>query len=615
LSYRHSLKASIDKIVLLTFVLAFCCLLAFSLYGYGRLEKSWFMVGIAVFLAGLYLTVNSTFSRGKKASEKKILRSSRMYATISQVNKVIVYAQDQRTLFSRICEVATETGQFRMAWIGVIEKESRMVIPVAHSGHEEGYLSLMAFNLDEGPTASGPTEKAIRHGKHYICHSIKTDPLMAAWRAEALARDYQSSIALPVLKSGELFGTFNLYSREGHFFDGEEVDLLNEVVKDISFALEVFDSEASLKETERLLKESEERYRIAQTIGKMGHWELNLKNNQITWSDELYNIFEHDRSLKPLDYKSFILQVHPEDQASFLLMEEAIMNGHRERNLKFRLILKDGSTKYLHEQAKLQYDAGGRPVLLTGTVQDITYREEQEAEIRDMNEQLRELASNLQNIREEERTFIAREIHDELGQQLTAIKLDVSWLDRKIPGDEAIKQRIGRIISMLTDVLHSVRRIATQLRPSVLDDLGLFEALKWQTGDFQNRYGIPVAFECPEGSLKLDPGVTTGLFRILQEALTNIARHAEATAIAASICVKDRRLVLSVSDNGKGFEVNAVRKKKTLGLLGIKERTLMINGVCEIVSQPGKGTSLSVSVPLTTADQTIPTNKLTIPYQ
>jgi PAS domain S-box-containing protein len=606
LPYRESLKASIDKIVLLTFVLAFLCLLAFSLYGYGRLEKSWFMAGTAVFLAGLYLIVNSTFSRGKKASEKKILRSSRMYATISQVNKVIVYARDERELFSRICEVAIETGQFRMAWIGIIKKESRTIIPVAHSGHEDGYLSLMTFSLDKGPTASGPTATAIRQGKHYICHSIKTDPLMGTWRAEALARDYQSSIALPVFKSGELFGTFNLYSREGHFFDGDEVDLLNEVVKDISFALEVFDSEASLKETERLLKESEERYRMAQAIGKMGHWELNLKNNQITWSDELYNIFQHDRSLKPLDYKSFILRVHPEDRPSFLQMEEAMMNGHRERDLKFRLMLKDGSSRYLHEQAKLQYDAGGRAVFLTGTVQDITQREKQEAEIRDMNVQLRELASNLQNIREEERTFIAREIHDELGQQLTAIKLDVSWLDRKIPGDDGIKRRIGGIIAMLTEVLQSVRKIATQLRPSVLDDLGLFEAMKWQTRDFQNRYGIPVAFECPEDGLKLDPGVTTGLFRILQEALTNIARHAEATLIAASICVKDRRLVLSVSDNGKGFEVNAVRKKKTLGLLGIKERTLMMNGVCEIVSQPGKGTGLSVSVPLIVPELTIP---------
>jgi signal transduction histidine kinase len=343
---------------------------------------------------------------------------------------------------------------------------------------------------------------------------------------------------------------------------------------------------------------------------------LNLKNNQITWSDELYNIFDHDRSLSPLDYKSFILQVHPEDKASFLQMEEAIMNGHDERDLKFRLMLKDGSTRYLHEQAKLQYDASGRAVLLTGTVQDITQREQQEAEIKDMNEQLRELASNLQNIREEERTFIAREIHDELGQQLTAIKLDVSWLDRKTPpGEEAIKRRIGGIISMLTEVLQSVRKIATQLRPSVLDDLGLIEALKWQTRDFQNRYRIPVAFESPEESLKLDPGVTTGLFRILQEALTNIARHAEATAITACICVKDQQLVLMISDNGKGFEVNAVRKKKTLGLLGIKERTLMMNGVCEIVSQPGKGTSLSVSVPLTIPTKLYPANHLTIPDQ
>jgi signal transduction histidine kinase len=411
--------------------------------------------------------------------EEKLLKSSRLYATISQVNKTIVYARNANDLFRKICAVAVEAGKFRMAWIGVIDKESRLVIPVTHCGHEEGYLSRIKVSLDTVAEGMGPTGNAIRQGKHFICNHIKDDPAMLSWQKEALKRDYQSSIALPITKFGEPFGSFSLYSQDANFFDQQEVDLLLEVVNDISFALEKFENEAALMETEGLLKESEARYR-------------------------------------------------------------------------------------------------------------------------ESSEQLRELASNLQNIREEERTYIAREIHDELGQQLTAIKLDVSWIDRKVQAGEPIKQRIGSVLSMLTDVLHSIRRISTQLRPSVLDDLGLVEALKWQVADFQQRSGIPVAIDFPEDTLQAEPGITTGLFRIFQETLTNIVRHADATAVTAILRIQGQQLVLTVSDNGKGFDAEEVKKKKTLGLLGMKERTLMLNGQYELNSTQGKGTVLTVSVPLTT---------------
>ncbi len=408
----------------------------------------------------------------RKDAEEKVLKSSRLYATISEVNKAIVYADSQEKLFRDICNVIVESGKFRMAWIGLIDKESRMVIPAYHAGYEDGYLSTIRVSVDNTAEGMGPTGTAIREGLHYICNDIGTDPAMGTWRQEALSRDYRSSIALPIIKSGEPFGSFSLYSQEENFFDRVEIQLLDEVVQDMSFALEAFDNEASLR-------------------------------------------------------------------------------------------------------AK-------------------------EAEIQDMNEQLRDLASSLQNIREEERTYIAREIHDELGQQLTAIKLDAAWLDRKIQEDSPIKQRIGNIISILSNVIHSIRKIAMQLRPRVLDDLGLIEALKWQIRDFQNRYAIPIAVEYPESPPALAAASATGLFRIFQEALTNIARHADATAIKARLCVSGQQLIMTVADDGKGFDITAVKKKKTLGLLGMKERTLMMKGTYEITGQPGKGTTLSISIPLDT---------------
>ncbi len=531
--------------------------------------------------------------------EEKLLKSSRLYATISQVNKTIVYARNANDLFRKICAVAVEAGKFRMAWIGVIDKESRLVIPVTYAGHEEGYLSRIKVSLDTVAEGMGPTGNAIRQGKHFICNHIKDDPTMLSWQKEALKRDYQSSIALPITKFGEPFGSFSLYSQDANFFDADEVDLLKEVVKDISFALEKLENEAALKETERLLKESEARYRKAQTIGRMGHWELIVKNVQINWSDEVYAIFGIEKDDTLITFKTFLSYVHPEDRAIFMKAEEDILSGKRDLDLVYRIVLKDGSIKYLHQLGKIVHGPDGELSTLTGTVQDITERERKEQEIQERNEQLRELASNLQHIREEERTYIAREIHDELGQQLTAIKLDVSWLDRKIQGGEPIKQRIGSVLGMLTDVLHSIRRISTQLRPSVLDDLGLVEALKWQATDVEQRTGIPVQVDFPEDSLQVEPGIATGLFRIFQESLTNIVRHANATAVTASLRIKGQQLVLTVSDNGKGFDREEVKKKKTLGLLGMKERTLMMNGHCEIDGTPEKGTVLTVSVPLT----------------
>jgi PAS domain S-box-containing protein len=452
------------------------CMEAMEKQGYRHLESfykpSQRHFEIHIYPSSNGLSVYFTDITERKDAEEKVLKASRLYATISEVNKAIVYADSPEKLFRDICNVVVASGKFRMAWVGLIDKESRMVIPAYHAGNEEGYLSTIRVSVDNIAEGMGPTGTAIREGRHYVCNDIATDPAMAAWREVALSRDYRSSIALPVIKSGEPFGSFSLYSHEENFFDGEEIQLLDEVVQDMSFALEAFDNEASLKAKEQ--------------------------------------------------------------------------------------------------------------------------------EIQDMNGQLRDLASNLQNIREEERTYIAREIHDELGQQLTAIKLDAAWLDRKISEDGPIKQRVGNIISMLSNVIHSIRKIAMQLRPSVLDDLGLIEALKWQSRDFQNRYAIPIAFQYPDNPPALAAASATGLFRIFQEALTNIARHAEATAITASLRVCGPQLIMTIADDGKGFDITVVKKKKTLGLLGMKERTLMMKGTYEITSQPGKGTSLSISIPLDT---------------
>jgi signal transduction histidine kinase len=219
-------------------------------------------------------------------------------------------------------------------------------------------------------------------------------------------------------------------------------------------------------------------------------------------------------------------------------------------------------------------------------------------------EELRQLASHLQDVREQERADMAREVHDVLGQQITCIKMDVAWLSHKMQKeDEEILEKIKSVNKLLDDTAITVRKMASELRPSILDDFGLTDALEWQGEEFQKRSGTKVVFSSsvpPE--LVIDPKTSVAFFRIYQESLTNVARHAEASKIVTSIDYSNAQLVMTISDNGKGFDEKQSARRKTLGLLGMKERTLMIGGQYEIKGMPGKGTTVIVMAPVGSAE-------------
>jgi signal transduction histidine kinase len=217
-----------------------------------------------------------------------------------------------------------------------------------------------------------------------------------------------------------------------------------------------------------------------------------------------------------------------------------------------------------------------------------------------MNEQLRELSAHLQNIREEERIHIAREMHDELGQLLTGFKMDVSWLHRKMSStdDPAVKEKLEEMMEITNEAARFVRKLASELRPSILDDLGLVPALDWHSQEFSRRSNIAVNFQASSQDLKLPEGVATVLFRMYLESLTNVARHAHAKKVTARLEVNDDLVNLSIADDGKGFDSENMSGHKTLGLLGMHERAMMIGGTLEINSRPGNGTTVNISVPL-----------------
>lgn len=238
-------------------------------------------------------------------------------------------------------------------------------------------------------------------------------------------------------------------------------------------------------------------------------------------------------------------------------------------------------------------------MFISAAIRDITERKKAAESLEESYQSIRKLTEHLQNIREEERTSIAREIHDELGQQLTVMMMDVSWLDKKVGvQNEAVRKKIKELLLLMENTVKTVRRISTQLRPSVLDDLGLLVAMDLQLKEFSKRSGICTNLIVPKTEPLLSETVKNGLFRIFQESLTNVARHSGAKNVRVLFEKEDGKIVLTIEDNGTGFDEGKAAAKKTLGVLGMKERAAVMGGEYLISGESGKGTVIVVRVPV-----------------
>jgi len=245
------------------------------------------------------------------------------------------------------------------------------------------------------------------------------------------------------------------------------------------------------------------------------------------------------------------------------------------------------------------YGDGGK--LYTVMLRDVTERVKAENSLRASQAELQRLSAYIQNVREEEKTRIARELHDDLGQQLTALKMDVSMLISALKGCDVppeIDVQTHAMHGLIDTTVASVRRIAADLRPVMLDDLGPVPAIEWLINEFTRRYGIDVTMHLRQHDFNFNAAAGTALFRIVQEALTNVARHANAKRVTVRLAREAEQCVVWISDNGDGTEPEGMQKDKSFGLLGIRERTRMLGGVLKIDTAPGRGFSVTVSLPL-----------------
>lgn len=229
---------------------------------------------------------------------------------------------------------------------------------------------------------------------------------------------------------------------------------------------------------------------------------------------------------------------------------------------------------------------------------EIAERKVIEEDLRRAEERLRAFAAHIESVREDERTRLAREVHDELGQALTGLKMDLSWLEKRFPKKPVeAADRMKSMFRLVDATIQSVRRISSALRPQVLDDVGLIGTLNWQAREFQVRTGIRCKVDLPAEDLALDQAGSTAAFRILQEALANVARHAGATRVDISLRVDTDHFILKIVDNGRGVSEADLRNPKSLGLLGIRERAFLLGGKVDIEGKGGKGTTITLSIP------------------
>lgn len=269
--------------------------------------------------------------------------------------------------------------------------------------------------------------------------------------------------------------------------------------------------------------------------------------------------------------------------------------------------LRAGATDYVLKQ---RLDRLG-PVVRRALKEAEQHRQRRQAEaaLARSEQQLRALTARLEKLREEERTRISREIHDELGQMLTGIKMDLRWIERRLDdfGDDRrvnpILERLMETAELVDATVKRVQRIAAELRPGILDKLGLPTALQYEASEFQSRTGIPCQVKLPATDPPLRPEAATAFFRIFQEALTNVARHAGANFVEIEFRLEDHDGCLEIKDNGKGLSGRDLAHPKSLGLLGMQERARALNGGVSFAAGPGGGTTVVVRIPAVTASE------------
>ncbi|MDP2283734.1 MAG: histidine kinase [Pseudohongiella sp.] len=385
------------------------------------------------------------------------------------------------------------------------------------------------------------------------------------------------------------------YARQGQFGTAAFVLLLLSAITLIVIYVRIVSVVEERRLVESALTNREAALEKAQTIGRIGSWRLNWPQGDMEWSRESYRIFGVPVG-SPLSLQNFMEIVYPDDIPAFQLRWRNALEGEV-YDFEHRIFV-GKRVRWVRERADFQWNDDRTQCECLGTVQDITDSKLKEIELLRSRELIRKLAAHNEQIREQERISIARELHDEMGQHLTALRLQTAMVQMQHGGSIGpLNDQLQDIKIRIDDTINVVRNVAARLRPPALD-AGLVAACQWMLQNYVEPAGISTRLESNIDESLLNDALRTAAFRILQESLTNVVRHAHAKGVLVWITQDAHDLTISVTDNGQGFKPDEISTDLHFGLIGIRERALNFQGQTSIESAPGKGCSISVTLPL-----------------
>lgn len=374
----------------------------------------------------------------------------------------------------------------------------------------------------------------------------------------------------------------------------------------VEIALQQRRLERERRMAEAALQESEERLKLVLEGSQNSFWDCHMDTGTCERSEQLAIMLGYDPAEIETISANWADYIHPDDAAQAAQAFRDHVEGKTPHyEAEYRLRRKDGGWTWILDHGRVvARDASGRPIRVAGTHRDISESKAVRERLTESLAMLRALARRLQTVREAERSGIAREVHDVLGQEMTGLKMDVAWLQSrlsKMSGTDDVEPLLEKLSAMsaaIDTTIQNIRRISTELRPAVLDTLGLVAALEWQSREFTARTGVQCSFETEDEDIELDNEKATAVFRIAQEALTNVTRHARATDVVMQLKREDGTLCLSVKDNGVGMPKSALESRRSLGLLGMQERAMMFGGDVRIEGGVGAGTQVTLRMPI-----------------
>lgn len=543
---------------------------------------------------GIFYQANeiSIFESGLH-TRQDIQKSQRLYEFISQVNELILRSKTGNEIYEQICEIAVSSGNFVHAWLGAEEEHNKLIKSLSWAGSQDLFLEVNTVIANEKKMGIGPIWSTLQEGKYFCCNNIDTHSEMFIWKPYSMKYGYKSCLALPFKQDGKTVALFKLFAPTINFFTEAEINLLARLAENISFALNTFSieqkriqAEQELKKVKQAIEQAGAAVVITDTKGNIEY--INPAFTALTGYSYEDVIGANSNILKTADTSDAEYKAICED-----LLKNKVWNG------EFLNKRKNGDLYWEKVNISQVYNTAGEITHFISVKEEITRQKELEAEQQRMNEELHSFSWHLKHISEIEKNKLAIEMHDELGQGLIALKMEVAQLKKHLfEGPFVLETRVDNLLHSINEKVEAFTRIYNTVNPTILKALGLEATLENLLHSFKEKSAISFKFIYELQGLQIDYNTNLALYRIIKEGLTNIVNDSAATDATVSLQQIDHSILLNITDNGKGFEPAAVDGDYHFGILGMRETAYAISGSFEIHSTIGQGATITAKLPL-----------------